>query len=103
MNGKIALFVLGMHRSGTSLMAGCLAALGVDFGTDMVPARKDVNEKGFFEHRQVLEVHDQLLALLGSDWADPCALPEDWWHGASGMAEQRHLRSIAHQDLCGPG
>jgi len=102
MNEKIALFVLGMHRSGTSLMAGCLAALGVDFGTDMVPARKDVNEKGFFEHRQILEVHDQLLALLGSDWADPCALPEDWWHGASGIAEQRHLRSIAHQDLRGP-
>jgi 2-polyprenyl-3-methyl-5-hydroxy-6-metoxy-1,4-benzoquinol methylase len=102
MTEKTALFVLGMHRSGTSLMAGCLAALGVDFGSDMVPARKEVNEKGFFEHRQILAVHDQLLALLGSDWADPCALPEQWWHGANGIAEQRRLEAIVHQDLRGP-
>ena len=99
MDEKSALFVLGMHRSGTSLMAGCLAELGVDFGSDMVPAREGVNEKGFFEHRQILEVHDRLLGLLESDWMDPCPLPENWQASATAITEQRRLQAILHRDL----
>ena len=102
MNEKSALFVLGMHRSGTSLMAGCLAGLGVDFGSDMVPAREGVNAKGFFEHRQILEVHDRLLGLLESDWMDPCPLPTGWAKGAGATAEAQRLQTILHRDLRSP-
>ena len=102
MNEKSALFVLGMHRSGTSLMAGCLAGLGVDFGSELIPARKGVNEKGFFEHRQILEVHDRILGLLESDWMDPCPLPTGWSEGASTIAEERRLQAILQRDLRHP-
>ncbi|MFG0319094.1 MAG: sulfotransferase, partial [Planctomycetota bacterium JB042] len=52
--------VSGMHRSGTSLAASWLAALGVDLGDDLVPA-DERNPKGYFEERSFVELHGNLL------------------------------------------
>ncbi len=32
------LIILGMHRSGTSVLTGCLNLLGVNLGTSLMPA-----------------------------------------------------------------
>ena len=42
-----ALMVLGVHRSGTSSLAGVLHLLGVELGARLLAPRKDVNERGF--------------------------------------------------------
>jgi hypothetical protein len=57
--------VLGMHRSGTSAITRGLAVLGVNLGTDLVPAAAD-NVKGFWEDREFLEINECLLAQAGS-------------------------------------
>lgn len=44
--------VLGTGRSGTSLVAGVLAALGYDPGKELIPADKN-NAKGYFEDREL--------------------------------------------------
>lgn len=38
--------ILGMHRSGTSVLSAGLEALGVEFGENLIPPRPD-NPKGY--------------------------------------------------------
>ena len=74
---RVALIVLGMHRAGTSAVAGMLRHLGIDFGPDLIPAAAD-NPRGFWEHREIVEIHELLLGSLASNWNDYRALPENW-------------------------
>ena len=72
-----AVIVLGMHRSGTSAVAGALGVLGVNLGERLVQAQAD-NPKGYWEHADAVQLHERLLAALGSAWEDPRELPVDW-------------------------
>ena len=69
-----AVVVLGMHRSGTSAVAGCLHRLGVDFGPRLMPATKD-NVRGYYEHIDIVNLHDRLLLALGGSWDETLPLP----------------------------
>lgn len=71
-----ALVVLGMHRSGTSALAGCCAMLGADVPGDLMPAT-EWNEKGYFESVTIRDLNDGLLERLGSDWDDFAPLSAD--------------------------
>jgi hypothetical protein len=66
--------ILGMHRSGTSALAGSLARLGLCFGPDssLLPANPD-NSKGYFESRTLVEISDWLLQEQGAAWWRPSA------------------------------
>jgi hypothetical protein len=75
--GDTAILVLGSHRSGTSATTGVLYRLGVDLGSNLMPAMKE-NPKGFYEHFGIAPIHNDLITLLDSDWSDPCSLPQDW-------------------------
>jgi hypothetical protein len=71
-----AIAVLGMHRSGTSALAGTLRAAGVYFGEvlDQSIAR---NPKGLQEAPSLLYMQEDLLVKNGGSWHEP---PEkiDW-------------------------
>lgn len=64
------LFVLGMHRSGTSLVARSLKCLGAELGEAAVWSGPD-NPTGFWEHQGVLAVNEQVLRLCGASWDAP--------------------------------
>ena len=72
-----AIVVLGMHRSGTSALCGALDVLGVNFGQRLAPATKD-NQKGHWEHPEIVALHDELLRSLESRWDNDRPLPSDW-------------------------
>ncbi len=72
-----ALLVLGMHRSGTSALARVLNLLGADLGPSLLPANAD-NPAGYWEPKEIVALHDELLAALGSSWRNPRPLPEGW-------------------------
>ena len=78
-NSARALVIMGMHRSGTSALAGLLNQLGVEMGSCLMPAQEGVNEKGFWEQEEIVSVHDRLLQYYGLSWDDPRHLPRDWW------------------------
>jgi hypothetical protein len=59
--------VLGMHRSGTSALAGLQQQLGVWMGNDLSPG-DDWNVKGYFEDRALVAFNERLLADLGRRW-----------------------------------
>ena len=64
-----AILVLGMHRSGTSALAGSLALTGVALGDDLLPANEG-NVTGYWEHRRLIALNERVLASLGATWHD---------------------------------
>ncbi|MEL6665116.1 MAG: sulfotransferase family protein [Pseudomonadota bacterium] len=67
-----ALAILGMHRSGTSALAGTLRACGVYFG-DVLDQGIKHNPKGLQEAPSVLFMQEDLLNKSGGAWHDPPA------------------------------
>ena len=74
-----AVFVLGMHRSGTSAAARVINLLGVPVNrSEDWLAPQPQNPKGYWESSALLTANDQLLALLGCDCWCPPDLPTGW-------------------------
>jgi hypothetical protein len=66
------LFVVGMHRSGTSAVAGLLASLGVSPARWCAESRSNTaNPRGFFEPRPLVWENERLLNWLDASWACP--------------------------------
>lgn len=62
--------VLGMHRSGTSVLARSLPVLGISLGEHLLPAHP-CNPKGFFEDADINAGNRALLKELGASWESP--------------------------------
>lgn len=69
-HAKQLIVVLGAHRSGTSLCAAAIEALGADACLGEHYANEE-NRKGFFEHPDIVDFNDRLLAELGGSWDNP--------------------------------
>lgn len=67
-----------MHRSGTSVLTRVLHLLGAELGNDLLDAQAGINEKGFWEHRRLVEINEQLLKTLDRSWYDFRPLPAQW-------------------------
>ena len=78
LNNK-SIVILGMHRSGTSALAGVFNLLGIPLGSSLISPVAGVNEKGFWEHADLVEINDRLLEAIGSCWHDISSLPDNWW------------------------
>ena len=91
------ILVLGMHRSGTSAVTRCLNLLGAEVGNKLIPPAED-NRSGFWEHADVVAVHEELLKDLGRAWHDARALPEGWpLSAAARKARVKLARLIADE------
>ncbi|MCB1679322.1 MAG: hypothetical protein KDI16_11635 [Halioglobus sp.] len=74
------LFVVGMHRSGTSALCAALQACGASFGDHLLDPMAGVNAEGFWEDAEVVALNQTLLARAGADWysvGEP-QLETDW-------------------------
>jgi hypothetical protein len=63
--------------------------------------QEGVNEKGYWEHLGLLEVHERLLDHLGSCWDDVRPLPQDWWKASDLASFRDEIRKIVHRDFAG--
>lgn len=71
------IFVLGMHRSGTSALTGMLVKAGLEAPLDLMPA-SEANPRGYWESVGLMQSNDALLEALGSHWSSVDPLPLDW-------------------------
>ncbi|WP_321797068.1 hypothetical protein [Burkholderia sp. BCC1988] len=60
--------VLGMHRSGTSVLTRAMETLGADLGSRLMPAAAGINDKGFFEDLDINEINIEVMHAAGYDW-----------------------------------
>ena len=62
--------ILGMHRSGTSMLGGIVERLGIDMGEDQ-PGRQFSNPMGHYEDGDFLTLNELILASAGGSWDNP--------------------------------
>lgn len=74
---KKLLVVLGMHRSGTSALTRGLTVLGVDLGENLLGADEQVNAKGFWEDRDILQLNIDIQNALGLRWDNLTPISEE--------------------------
>src|SRR5665213_333147 len=98
--GSTALVVLGMHRSGTSALAGMLHHLGVALGERLMPASPD-NPRGYWEHSEIVDSDQRLMASLGWAWDDIRPLPAGFEREAAAQAAKRELIAVLRRDFAG--
>ena len=78
---SLSLFVLGMHRSGTSAITGALRLCGAWVGEEKELIEKNPeNSLGFWERRDIRRICDRLLHSAKAEWwrvteFDPQAIP----------------------------
>lgn len=63
---RTAILVTGMHRSGTSALAGVLARLGAGLPAEPIPGPE--GDIDFYEPRAVVDLNQQILIEEGSWW-----------------------------------
>ncbi len=75
-----ALLVLGMSRSGTSLLTHILHTLGARLPADLIGATHG-NPLGHWEPRALVAINDAILLKLNRRWDDPRPIAEAWFRG----------------------
>jgi hypothetical protein len=87
------IIVLGMHRSGTSSVAGVLTKLGgVAPGTLYPP--DSGNARGYFESAHFMHLHDELLASAGSCWDDWRKFNPAWYRSPAADSYKQRAKEI---------
>lgn len=87
-----AILILGMHRSGTSCLAGSLQECGLHLG--QVYESRPHNRKGNREHQRVMDLNNAVLACSGAAWDVP---PDQLrWDDACTRARAATITELAH-------
>lgn len=90
--GKRIVVVLGMHRSGTSVLTSSLQLMGVDLGDRLIPPNQDVNAKGFFEDLDLYAFNEEMLHAINKNWH--CLSPIETQDVASLQKQGFFLRAV---------
>ncbi|MGB9830748.1 MAG: sulfotransferase family protein [Fervidicoccus fontis] len=93
-----AICILGMHRSGTSVITRVLNLIGVYFGDEdsFVPPAPD-NPEGFWENAAIVDVHARIFQALGRGWDRwdlPLPMPYKWWNSPAVKAYRDELINL---------
>ena len=93
--------LLGMHHSGTSLTASILEALGVDFGSDFIPADEH-SRKGYFEHAAISRAHIRLNRLVNRRPFTAAGLvdyPQAFWQSRQALEFIDEVEMLVRKEL----
>jgi hypothetical protein len=93
-----AIFVAGMHRSGTSALTGALGAMGVALGDRLLSPGSD-NPKGYWEHEDAVAIHERLLSSLERHWDDVRPLPSGWQSSEAARIASEEIAALISRDF----
>ena len=91
-NGRQAILVLGMHRSGTSAVTRVLNLLGAAVPKTLLPTDEN-NPRGYWESERFYSLHDQMLQAAGSCWYDWRVLNPDWFSTRAANGFRKRIRA----------
>ena len=100
-NGRPVVVVLGMHRSGTSLLSNVLHFLGVDMA-DMTDHVSIKNAGGFWERPELTAIHDEVLAAIDRPIgraSHVLPFPPAWWRRKEVQALKPKLVAYVEREL----
>ncbi|MFG1398436.1 hypothetical protein [Roseixanthobacter pseudopolyaromaticivorans] len=97
---KDALVVMGMHRSGTSCLAGALVHLGATPPRTLMEPTAH-NLLGYFESTRISDLNQEILKSAGSDWSDWRAFNPRWRETAVAHAFSESARGLIEEEFGG--
>ena len=97
---RVAIVVAGMHRSGTSLLARVLTALGAHLPEDRIGPGAG-NPFGHWEPRNVVALNNRILAACDRQPIDPRPMPAGWVAAARRDGAVRAISERVAQDYGG--
>lgn len=100
-SGRAIVVVLGMHRSGTSLLSNVLHFLGVDMA-DLTDHVSPKNAGGFWERPELTAIHDEILAAIErpiSRAGHALPFPPGWWRRKEVQAIKPRLIAYLSEQL----
>jgi len=92
------LLVLGMHRSGTSALAGILAKRGAALPGTLMEGAAD-NPRGYFESRPIMEFHDELLKSAGTHWNDWRSFDLGWYDAPAAARFRERAKQLLDEEF----
>src|SRR5271168_2327517 len=92
--------VLGMHRSGTSAVAGTLMKLGGGSPKNLMVADAG-NAHGYFESIAFMHLHDELLASAGTHWHDWRLFNPGWYSSPVAAEYKRRAKELFEAEFSG--
>jgi hypothetical protein len=98
MLNQIALLILGMHRSGTSVWAGVLSKVGLQLPKRLL-GPNEFNKKGYFEPEAIIRAHDRFFAELGRNWSSVHPLKDEELGNRRSDALVQELCDIVRDDF----
>jgi hypothetical protein len=89
MTDRIAILIVGMHRSGTSALTRTVSLLGASLPRDLVGPNEG-NPHGHWEPQGIVELNDRMLADGGSEVYSIADISEEWFKSprAASFAEE---------------
>src|ERR1700689_3396410 len=94
-----AIVVLGMHRSGTSALAGVLCGLGAAAPKKTLMGPHPCNQKGLFEALGLAQAHDEFLAAAGSSWHDWRKFDLQWARSEAAAQYSAKIRTVLTEEF----
>lgn len=82
MTRRKAILVLGMHRSGTSVITRILNLLGAEVAKNLMPPTSE-NPSGYWESVRIARFNNKLLQLANSSWQDDNPIASEWFDSES--------------------
>ena len=98
--GRHFVFVLGMHRSGTSALTGMLAQADFTAPSDLMPATV-ANPKGYWESLGIMGINEAFLAEMESHWSSSLPLPTGWSESISARRWRTSLINMISEAFSG--
>ncbi|WP_349508910.1 hypothetical protein V6582_02485 [Agrobacterium vitis] len=92
------IMVLGMHRTGTSSVAGTLVKLGGGAPQHLMP-NSAFNERGYFESNVIAQLNDEILASAGTRWDDWREFNPDWYNSTVARSFQARAREAFAEEF----
>ena len=99
-NQQKVICILGMHRSGTSLITRLLNLSGLYLGPPdrMLPPSED-NPAGYWEHRDMMAINEALFERLGISWQDVSTLSPGWHSSPDLEPLRQRVRDLIQRDF----
>jgi hypothetical protein len=94
---RTALFVLGMHRSGTSALTRVLGLCGGALPQQGAQELHESNALGHWEPKRIVETHDRFLAEAGTAWDDQAPYPDAMFETERAESCRRRLILLARR------
>lgn len=96
-----AICLLGMHRSGTSAVTRAVNLLGVFMGSteSMLPPAENNNPKGFWEHTDIVNLHEDILRNLDRTWHDISPMDDNWADSPKLATSKNQLIDLVNKDF----